>query len=196
MSRCGSGDSDCFCRTREVPSCESQEECADEQEECIEGFCQASKLRPTNPEINDDEPINPPGVAEVDDPSSEPSPEPSPEPSAEDEVCIGANALTHLSADELVYSEHRRSRVMCDERGSCATGGHMVVWNGKGMAMRKYCEVVGGCVVRVMWVNSPKYKRGIMVRSRSEGLLFTAFAARYGTRVEEAVLNAALRMGL
>ena len=182
--------SDCFCRTQDIPSCESQEECVDEEEECVQGACRASKLlTDNNPNITDTPPTPiPTEVAKLEDPS--------PEPSTEDEVCIGANALTHLPMDELVYSEHRRSRVLCDVKGSCATAGHMVVWNGKGMMMRKYCEVVGGCAVRVMWVNSPKYRRGIMVRSRSEGLMFTAFAARYGTHVEEAVMKAAMRMGL
>lgn len=111
-------------------------------------------------------------------------------------VCVDARALAHLPRDALVYEEHRKARVLCDVRGACATAGHMVRFEGRAMMMRSYCAVVGGCVERVMRVNSPRYRRGLVVKSRTEGLVFTAFAARYGTKVEEGVLATAVHVGL
>lgn len=65
------------------------------------------------------------------------------------------------------------------------------------MIMRRYCEeVVGRCEKRVMEVNSPRYKRKRRVKSRTEGLEYTVFAARYDTRAEEAVIAAAVRVGV
>lgn len=109
-------------------------------------------------------------------------------------VCIDAEALRHLQPGELVYASHMMARVMCDESGSCATAGHMVKYKGVGMMMRKYCTLVG-CVQRVMAVNSPRYKVGLRVRSRTAGLEYTALAARYESLVEERVLSSVVRLG-
>ena len=63
------------------------------------------------------------------------------------------------------------------------------------MMMKKYCERAG-CEERVMEVNSLRYKKGMRVASKTDGLEYTVFAARYETRAEEAVLATAVRMGL
>lgn len=72
----------------------------------------------------------------------------------------------------------------------------MVHYQGAAMMMGSYCDLVGGCVRETRLVNSPRYRRAMRVASRTEGLAFTALAARYETRSEEAVLSAAVRMGL
>lgn len=113
----------------------------------------------------------------------------------EDGICIDAKALRHFTSDQLVFQKHARAIVLCDKNESCTTPGHMVVYRGAAMMMRSYCDVVG-CEKRVMEVNSPRYRRGLRVMSRTEGLEYTAFAARYGTRGEEVVMQVAVRVGL
>lgn len=120
------------------------------------------------------------------------SPEPSTEP-----ICVDASLLAHLSPSELVFPSHRRASVLCDTRGSCATAGHMVHFEGRAMMMRSYCKLQGeGCVRTVKLVNSPKFKRGVRVRSKTDGLSFTSFAARYESKMEEHVLKTLIHMGL
>lgn len=110
-------------------------------------------------------------------------------------VCIGVEHLEHVSREELVYDSHRLARVLCDGNRSCATPGHMVVFQGRPMMMKRYCDLAR-CTSRVMYVNSPRYRRGVTVASRTEGLVFTAFAARYSSTAEEKVLALAVRVGL
>lgn len=119
----------------------------------------------------------------------------SPVPAVVSEICIDAEALRHMPREELVFSEHVMGRVLCDSEGSCATYGHIVVYHGRAMMMGTYCEMVG-CTGRAKHVNSPKYSRRRRVQSRTEGLEYTAFAARWETKVEERVLTAAVRIGL
>lgn len=114
----------------------------------------------------------------------------------EDNVCIAIQSLKHLPPPELVFEQHRRAIVLCDEAGSCATPGHMVRYKGRGMMMRSFCDIVGGCVRKRMMVNSPKYRRGMAIPSRSDGMEFTAFAARHATMAEEAILSFAMRLRL
>lgn len=114
----------------------------------------------------------------------------------EEYVCVDARTLEHLPRMELVYEEHRKARVLCDGQGACATPGHVVRFHGKAMMMKSYCAEVGDCVKRVMLVNSPRYRRALRVQTRTEGLDFTAFAARFETRAEEQVLATAVHMGL
>lgn len=125
-------------------------------------------------------------------PTTAPSP-PSPSPSAG--VCIDAELLSHFKPHELVFENHPTARVLCDPSGSCATKGHIVHYNGSVMMMSSYCDVVG-CEEREMEVNSPRYRRGLKVESKSDGMRFTAFAARYETKTEEAVLSTAVHIGL
>lgn len=116
---------------------------------------------------------------------------------ADEEICIDARAISELRPEELVFEKHVLARVLCDANGSCATPGHMVKFGGRVMRMSSYCEVSGGhCREARMLVNSPRYRRGLSFASRTEGLSFTAFAARYGTRVEEMMLAFAMRLGM
>lgn len=110
-------------------------------------------------------------------------------------VCIDADLLEHMDHDELVFGhQHRTAWVLCDENGSCATPGHMVVWHGHSMKMETYCA--GRCQWKVTKVNSPKYRLALRVSSHTHGLEFTTFAAKYETRAEEAVLATLVRIGL
>lgn len=122
--------------------------------------------------------------------------DPPEEPAATQEPdCIDASALDHLDSGELVYERHVVRRVICDAHGSCATRGHIVVYQGRGMMMKTYCDLVG-CAERITKVNSPKHRRKLRVPSRTQGLAFTSLAARYSTKAEEMVLAAVIHMGL
>ena len=70
----------------------------------------------------------------------------------------------------------------------------MVVYKGQALMMKNYCKVVG-CARRVKHVNSPKYVRKLVIPSKTEDLVFTAFAARFETTAEEGVLSTAVRLG-
>lgn len=127
----------------------------------------------------------------------------SPSPSASSSVssssnkgCVDSRALSHFSKEELVFAEHRVARVLCDQNGSCATAGHMVMWEGAAMMMQTYCKVEGGCREEQMLVNSPRMAVKLRVRSKTEGLQYTAFAARFATGTEEMFLRALVRVGL
>ena len=111
------------------------------------------------------------------------------------DVCIDARALNHLPKDQLVFSKHAVSRVLCDEYDSCATSGHMVVFRGQAVRMGKYCDLVG-CTEAVMEVNSARFSRGMRIESKTEGLEYTVFAARYNTQVEESMIRLAVQFGL
>lgn len=135
---------------------------------------------------------------------------PTPEHDDPDPICIAAHLLSHLPSEALIFSEHRRAAVLCDGSGrhSCATPGHMVVYEPHGaMMMSTYCArfAPSGCEKRVMLVNSPRMRRRVRVVSRGVGmkeegsgsgnrLEFTALAARHGTKVEERVLALVVRM--
>ena len=130
--------------------------------------------------------------------SSTPPPQPSPKTTTvvtPGRLCIASSLLGHLKREELFYETDEFADVLCDLNGSCATAGHMVVWEGRGMMMERYCGMVR-CVERVMKVNNPRYRRGMNVKTQTEGLEFSLFAAVYGTRAEEILLRTAMRMGL
>lgn len=127
----------------------------------------------------------------------------SPSEVAEPDICVDAQALAHLHPHEKVFAKDRRASVLCDRQGSCATPSHMVVVQVKNarnvaMTMKSYCEKVAeeGCSKRVMHVNSPKFKRGLRVASKTSALQFTAFAATYQTSVEEVTLRTLIHLGL
>lgn len=109
--------------------------------------------------------------------------------------CIASHHIVHLHQDELVYPKDRFARVLCDDNNNCATPGHIVQVKGSAMMMKSYCKIAG-CTREVMRVNSPRYSRGRVVASLSNDLVFTSFAARYETLVEERILCAAVRIGL
>lgn len=111
-------------------------------------------------------------------------------------VCVAVHLLQLLPKHELVYDTHQSAVVLCDQFRSCATPGHIVVWRGLPMMMRSYCDIIGSCKHAFMLVNSPKYRRGIQIKSASPDLSFTSMAARYETRLEETLLTTAFRAGL
>lgn len=113
-------------------------------------------------------------------------------------VCIDASLLSKMRpSHHLVFPKHRQSYVLCDQYGSCATPGHVLVVEGVPMMMRTYCGRFGRkCRGRIALVNSPRVKRGLRVRSKTDGLEFTSFAAQYETSFEEFVLSTIIRMGL
>lgn len=97
-------------------------------------------------------------------------------------TCVDSEAFRGFDKKDLVFENHAEETVLCDENGSCATPGHMVVFMGKATMMKTYCKVVV-CTREKRLVNSPGYRRGF-VKSNTNGLLFTAFAARYESRLE------------
>lgn len=129
------------------------------------------------------------------------------------DVCVAARQLRHLPRSALLYARHRLATVLCDAHGSCATPGHIIVHAGVAQTMATYCRLRlpmparatageagrvdggggGGCERRVMWVNSLKMRAQLRVPSDSPDMQFTAFAARFGTPVEEAILAMLLR---
>lgn len=111
--------------------------------------------------------------------------------------CIDANLLQHLAIPQRVYKEHVRALVLCDPEGSCATPGHMVVYKGDVTMMSDYCaRRRKSCVSRTLLVNSPRFRKALRVPSRTDGLEFTALAARFESRVEAQALSFAIRLGL
>lgn len=112
-----------------------------------------------------------------------------------DPICIDVAALKDLDDSELVFPTARRAAVLCDENGSCATAGHMVVWNRRAMMMKTYCELHARCVRRIRYVNSPRMRRNLRIASNSHDLSFTSFAARFATRLEERFLVNVVHFG-
>lgn len=122
-----------------------------------------------------------------------------------DGICIAVRHLQGLrDRKELVFPRDRRAAVLCDAHGNCATAGHVVVVNGRATTMQEYCagqrfaEVRRGreCSKRVMWVNSPRMRRGVRVRSRHEAVEFTAFSANGGTVVERWAIQLLVLLGM
>lgn len=111
-------------------------------------------------------------------------------------ACIDASLLSTLPLRHLVFAKHLRTYVLCDQHGSCATPGHVVVVNRLPMMMRTYCRQLAKCRRRIALVNSPRVKRALRVRSKTDGLAFTSFAAQYETSLEELVLSTIIRMGM
>lgn len=111
------------------------------------------------------------------------------------EVCVDDEALSTLSQQEKVYKKARLASVLCDENGSCATAGHIIIWNGVMMTMKSYCRQFGVCHRQVKWVNSPRMKKGLRLVSRTHRLQYTAFAARYETTMESLILFLLLQLG-
>lgn len=123
--------------------------------------------------------------------------EPGQEPGISLTICIAVDALSHLPSSALVYAEHHLARVLCDARRSCATPGHIVVHHDVPMMMATYCtaHALGGCHTANMYVNNPRMRRRIRVPSRTDGLEFTALAARFESGIEETVLAGLVHMG-
>lgn len=112
--------------------------------------------------------------------------------------CISIYSLSHLSSHQLVYRKHRYASVLCDEFSNCATPGHFVAFQGSSMMMKSYCSkyAVKGCMKRSMYVNSPRMRLGLRLRSYSLDLEFLALATKYETSIEEKALQVLIKTGL
>lgn len=102
--------------------------------------------------------------------------------------------LLRLRGIATTFAKDRWANVLCDVHGSCATGGHMVTFEGVAMRMREYCEKVG-CVAEQRWVNSPRMQWGVRVKGHSDGLMFTALASRWEWRMENWALRRLVHAG-
>lgn len=164
---CAPDSAACVCVPEDVniPRCDTDKDC--DSKSCLFGFC-VPKV-----EVSEDGEVKLSNIG----------------------LCIGVNALAHLPQQELVFDAHPTAPVLCDLNGSCATPGHVVVWNGSAMMMKSYCRDVG-CVRNIMQVNSPTFRRARRIDSQTKGLLFTALAAKYETMVEEHLLRTVVRAGL
>lgn len=112
------------------------------------------------------------------------------------DVCVDATLLQNLHTEELIYDRHRQAAVLCDTQHSCATFGHIVVFDNVPMMMKTYCALApNGCVKRVRYVNSPRMMSRMRIATRTERLVFTTLSARYQSRTEEMVLSAIVRVG-
>lgn len=112
-------------------------------------------------------------------------------------ICIAITHLSDMPQSDLVFGTHRRAFVLCDHFDSCATPGHIIVYNDRPMMMSTYCSkyAAGGCSKRVTLVNSPRMQSQLRVPSSTSGLYFTAMAAKYETSLEERVLKGLIRIG-
>lgn len=110
-------------------------------------------------------------------------------------VCIAAEALSHLPKEALVFPRHVRASVLCDVNGNCATPGHIVLHNNQPMMMKTYC-LEHECERAVKFVNSPRIKRGLRIASNTPNLVYSSFAARYETVMEEHALRLLLQTGM
>lgn len=129
-------------------------------------------------------------------PSSQSSPSSS--PSASDGgICIAVDILEKYGSSSFVFKTHRQASVLCDAHENCATGGHMIVYKRVAMSMSTYCAMEHvECVRRVKFVNSPRMKLGLRIRSNLEELEFTALAASKDSKVEKGVLKLLISVGM
>lgn len=111
-------------------------------------------------------------------------------------LCIAVDGLSDFSKHSLVYKVHRKAVVLCDRNHSCATPGHVVIYEGVPMLMQSYCKLRNDCNVSVSLVNSPKYERALRIPSRTEQLEYTSLSSRYALRFEEIVLSKLIHFGL
>lgn len=129
-------------------------------------------------------------------PALSPSPIPTASPSSSGQADASCVAVKHLSGWQVVYDRHRWANVLCDMDGSCATPGHVVVWEGIPMLMSTYCNENAQCSRKQMYVNNPKWEKAVRVDSSTSGLHFTAYAATWETALEETLLRHIVKIGL
>ena len=115
-------------------------------------------------------------------------------PEVVEDVCIAADSLRGFPREKLLFDQHQLAWVLCDSQLSCATAGHMVMFQGQSMMMKSYCDLVK-CDRRISRVNSPKWERGLTINSNTEELQFLWFSARYATRTEQFLLSLFVRTG-
>lgn len=202
-SRCTEEDNDnCRCQLKPPLICDDSEDCV-AGEVCARFYTEAGFFCASEAAVEEYSTLTEIGEETIEPTSEEEEGEGQPteegQASAVKElpsnICIAVHALRNFNPEELVFEQHALAGVLCDGNGSCATPGHMVLVQGKAMMMKSYCDMVP-CERRVMHVNSPRHRRGMLIESNTEGLAFTAFAARYETKSEEAIIAVAVRFGL
>ena len=128
----------CLCLLERAPVlCTSTEDCPDEEEDCakvpsVANVCMSkdsidsfgfepveSNEEDDDDEKDDDEEKD--GDEEKDDDDEEGDGD----GNGNTDVCIAVASLRHVSSSELVFKEDRRAFVLCDDKNSCATPGHM-----------------------------------------------------------------------
>lgn len=204
-----SGKSGCFCSTKapcnSSNDCPFGEACYKFSESAIYPYCVACGAVRRRPALI---PVDTNHQCEGGDYTDQPTP-PSQDPktpassspssgTSENGICVAAKHVAYLPKSNLIYNLNRRAHVLCDFNGSCATPGHMVIFNGVPMMMKTYCHghVKQPCKRRIMFVNSPRMHAKLRIFSDSPGLEFTALAAQFETVVEERALQVLLRNGM
>ncbi|CDF33388.1 unnamed protein product [Chondrus crispus] len=185
--------------------CESDEDC-DSNAACVgssDGKLCVSALGSEDPEggaqppsdSDDDGSPSTENPAATEDASSTENDDDDDDDDDDSDICIAVSSLGDVPQHQFVFSRHAKARVLCDKQGSCATRGHMVQYGEEVMMMQTYCQRVR-CTDNIMLVNSLRYSRQAKFPSRTDRLMFTTFAARYNTAVEENVLRFAIYSGL
>lgn len=179
---CCNSDSDsvCVCMPSELTFCENNDDCGDPNERCFRTSVDPPRCVSTTAEetVFGGRPLQDGGTSGL-------------------PICIASVHLQDVARDSLVFERHVPARVLCDEFGSCATAGHMVLFRNTAMTMSTYCEIIhNGCTVQQMTVNSPVFQKRLRIPSRTKSLYFTAFAAAYKSRIEEHVLKTLIHIGL
>lgn len=115
------------------------------------------------------------------------------------DICIASKHLKSMTNALLVYKKDRVAFVLCDKNGSCATPNHIVAYKNRLMMMITYCNMYKPariCISQRALVNSPKYRRGVLIDSQTPNLHFTAHAAKFGTLFEEKFLSTLALFGV
>lgn len=117
-------------------------------------------------------------------------------PAPQSSICIASKHLMLYGPSHLVYPVHLPGLVLCDEFESCATPGHVVVYNRSPMTMSSYCSRHSACSQKKALVNSPRMSAGLRISSYTPGLQFTALSARFGSSLEQYVMRLLVFAGL
>lgn len=201
---CRTTDTKCWCISTAYYLCESSSDCLpgdrcfqyEKLKSCLTcRLAQIPTFRPVD-EGNCDTSI-PPSPSQTPSGFSSVLPEISSNAGDSENACIALDALKGYASSSLVFATHKRTNVLCDNYGSCATAGHMVIYKHVAMSMSSYCGMTGiSCVRQIKLVNSPRMKLGLRIESKSKDLVFTALSASRGTRLEERFLKMVILVGV
>lgn len=221
--RCSFTTKPCFCWPQNLKACSSSQECANGERCAKDGkgvtacfSCGRVEADDTFTAIDKDAICTTPSPTITATPSPTPTVSPTPSASlviASDNesvpsspaplfspapipACIAVVHLLRVEVRDLIFRDHIRAAVLCDRRDSCATPGHMVIYNHVPMSMHSYCSRYTKCIRRIALVNNPRMRRGFRLASNTDGLQFTVFSARHETRLEESLLRLAISFGM
>ncbi|CAN8063402.1 unnamed protein product [Agarophyton chilense] len=193
----GRDRSECYCLPRKPEPCTNDFDCSEIGEFCMEAFGKPARCVSRDNSAILSEEWNMHAVGKNGEDTRTKTDETGQNSTVSENSCIGLHHLNEMSPGTLLYKTHRFARVLCDEQNSCATPGHIVKYNRISMMMSTYCDIGEvNCSAKIMKVNSPRYSVALEVLTLTEGLAFTAFSARHGTRYEELVLSGLIRIGL